>query len=260
MNQKLNKILPGGSIKSAILLFILLVLPFLIYNYISKGNNNFVKLAVIGGEDHKIPAFSFVNQNEDTIDNLDYEGNIYISDFFFTSCPSICPVMTYNMKYVQKKLSKYPNIKFLSHTVNPEFDTPERLRHYVRSMRVDDSNWNFVTGNKDSIYKIAESYFASASVDEFAPGGFLHSEQFVIIDKQGRVRSGYSNFICSECGNTSKKSKMACSSCGENQSYVGNPVGSYDGTKDHVLKELIKDVETLLAEYHKDAKVERNVK
>lgn len=260
MKQKLDKLLPGGSIKSAILLFILLVLPFCTYNYISKGNNNFVKLAVIGGDNHKIPSYSFINQNNDTITNEDYNGNIYIVDFFFTTCPTICPTMTYNMRYVQNKLSKYPNIKFLSHSVNPDYDTPERLKEYIKSMRVDESNWNFVTGNKDSIYKIAQSYFASASVDELAPGGFLHSEQFMIVDKEGRVRSGYSNFICEECGGTSKKSKMACSDCGANQSYKGNPVGSYDGTRDHILKDLIKDVETLLAEYHKDAKVEKNVK
>ncbi|MDA9663519.1 SCO family protein [bacterium] len=232
----------------------------MVYNYISKGSNNFVKLAVIGGEDHKIPPFTFINQNKDTVNNFNYNGSIYISNFFFTSCPTICPVMTYNMKYLQHKLSIYPNVKFLSHSVNPDFDTPERLKDYIKSMRVDDSNWNFVTGNRDSIYKIAKFYFASASVDDLAPGGFLHSEQFMIIDKDGRVRSGYSNFVCNECGDISKKSKISCPTTGKNYTYEGNPVGSYDGTKDHILKELIKDVETLLAEYHVDAKVEKNVK
>jgi len=258
--NKLTKYLPGGSLKSTALLFILLVLPFCVYNYISKGNNNFVKLAFIGGLDHKIPSFSFINQNNDTITNKDYDGNIYIADFFFTTCPTICPTMTYNMKYVQKKLSKYPHIKFLSHTVNPDYDTPQRLKEYILSMRIDESNWNFVTGNRDSIYSIASSYFASASIDKLAPGGFLHSQQFILVDKEGKVRSGYSNFVCMECGNTSKKSTMACSSCGTNNSYKGNPVGSYDGTRDHILKDLIKDVETLLAEYHEDAKVEKIVK
>ena len=260
MKQKFNKLLPGGSIKSSILLFILLVLPFCTYNYISKGNNNFVKLAVIGGDNHKIPPYNFINQNNDTITNEDYDGNIYIVDFFFTTCPTICPTMTYNMRYLQKELSIYPNIKFLSHTVNPEYDTPEKLKEYIVSMRVDESNWNFVTGNRDSIYKIAQSYFLSANVDELAPGGFLHSEQFVLVDKEGRVRSGYSNFICNECGDVSKNSKISCPTTGKNYTYEGNPVGSYDGTRDHILKDLIKDVKTLLAEYHKDPKVEKNVK
>ena len=121
-------------------------------------------------------------------------------------------------------------------------------------------NWNFVTGNRDSIYKIAQSYFLSANIDELAPGGFLHSEQFVLVDKEGRVRSGYSNFICNECGDVSKNSKISCPTTGKNYTYEGNPVGSYDGTKDHILKDLIKDVKTLLAEYHTDAKVEKNVK
>ena len=105
---------------------------FCIYNYISKGTNNFVKLAVIGGDNHKIPPYTFLNQNNDTITNEDYDGNIYIVDFFFTTCPTICPTMTYNMRYLQKELSIYPNIKFLSHTVNPEYDTPEKLKEYMQ--------------------------------------------------------------------------------------------------------------------------------
>ena len=89
------------------------------------NRNNFVKLAIIGGDDHKIPSYKFINQNGDTIDNSHYNNHIYIADFFFTKCPTICPVMTYNMKYIQKELSIYPNIKFLSHTVDPENDTPK---------------------------------------------------------------------------------------------------------------------------------------
>ena len=99
--------------------------------------------------------------------------------------------------------------------------------------------------------------FVNASEDELAPGGFLHSEYLVIIDKEGRVRSGYSNFICKKCGSSSKHSKISCSDCGAEHSYKGNPVGSYDGTQDFVIKDLIKDIKTLLAEYHEDAKVER---
>ena len=255
--KKLISFLPGGSIFATILLILLLIVPFKVYEFISSGTNNFIKLAIIGDENHKIPSYKFVNQNSDTIDNSHYDDHIYIADFFFTRCPTICPVMTYNMKYIQKELSIYPNIKFLSHTVDPENDTPEVLKDYIKSMRINDSNWNFVTGNKDSIYKIANSYFAHASKDSTQPGGFSHSGQFIVVDKEGRVRSGYTNFVCSECGDVSKKSKMECPTTGKKHTYEGNPVGTYDGTKDHIIKDLIKDVETLLAEYHNIPKIER---
>ncbi len=247
------------TIKKFAILFVLLVLPYLMYNYISKGENSFVKLAVIGTDNHKIPAFSFVNQDSVTVTNADYDENIYIANFIFTTCPTICPTMTYNMRYVQKKLSIYPNIKFLSHSVNPKNDTPARLNEYAKKMKLDLSNWNLVTGDKDEIYTIAESYYVNASKDSLAPGGFLHSKYFILVDKEGRVRSGYSNFVCKFCGDSSTKAKIACPSCRKEKALVGNPVGSYDGTQDYVIKDLIKDVKTLLAEYHKDAKAERHV-
>ena len=246
--------------KKWLILFSMLVLPFCIYTYFSKLNHNFVKLSVIGPEGHKIPEFSFINQNNDTITNEDYKDNIYIANFIFTSCPTICPTMTMNMRYIQDKLNIYPNVKFISHSVNPEYDTPEILKKYSRKMRIKESNFNFVTGNKKEIYKIAESYFVNVAKDELAPGGFLHSEYLIIIDKEGRVRSGYKNFICSKCNNTSKTSKTKCPNCGEKNTLNGNPVGSYDGTKDFVIKDLIKDVKTLLAEYHEDAKVTKHGK
>lgn len=236
------------------------VLPFLIYTYISKGENGFVKLAVIGPEGHTIPDFSFINQNNMPITQDDYKNQIYVANFIFTSCPTICPTMTMNMRYIQEKLSIYPNIKFLSHTVNPEYDSPEKLKQYAQKMRIDEHNFNFVTGEKDEIYKIAESYFVNVAKDSLAPGGFLHSEYLVLIDKEGRVRSGYSNFICNKCGHSSKNAKINCANCNEKGSYVGNAVGSYDGTKDSVIKELINDIKVLMAEYHEDVKAEKHVK
>ena len=182
------------TIKWAIL-FLLLVLPYVIYTYISKGQHSFKELAVIGEKDHKIPPFSFLNQDSIIVTNSDYEDNIYIANFIYTTCPTICPTMTINMRYIQNKLKIYPNIKFLSHTVNPEYDSPSVLKKYAQKMRIDESNFNFVTGDKNQIYEIAKSYFVNVSEDELAPGGFLHSEYLVIIDKEGRVRSGYSNFM-----------------------------------------------------------------
>ena len=247
-------------IKDLLLLFLLLIAPILLYNYFIKGTNNFVKLAVIGEEHHVIPDFSFVNQYNDTITNDYYQDKIYIANFFFTSCPTICPTMIYNMKYMQEELSIFPDIEFISHTVDPLNDTPDRLLDYVRSMRIKDDNWNFVTGSKDSIYKIAPYYLASASEDEIAPGGFLHSQNIVIIDKEGRVRSGYKNFVCEECGDVSKNSKLECPTTGKINTYRGNVLGGYDGLKEHVIKDMIKDVKTLLAEYHEEKTVERHAK
>ena len=99
------------------ILFLLLALPPMVYFYVTRGFNTFIKLEVIGKEGHKIGNFSFINQSNEIVVNDSLKGNIYISNFFFTSCPTICPLMTKNMAYIQSKLSVYPNIKFLSHTI-----------------------------------------------------------------------------------------------------------------------------------------------
>ena len=218
------------------LLFLLLVLPAIMYFYLTRGYNNFIKLEVIGQVDYSIDNFSFINQDNDTITKDSLLGSIYVANFFFTSCPSICPIMTRNMSYLQDKLSVYPNIRFLSHTVDPDNDTPEKLIKYVdlmqqKNISIDLSNWDFVTGDKDKLYQSAANYFVNASVDSLAPGGFLHSEYFVLIDKQGRVRSGID--------------------------INGNIVGAYDGTNEVQMKDLINDINVLMAEYKrplKDAK------
>ena len=248
------------TLKKWFLLSMLLVVPYSIYNYISKGQNSFKGLAIIGEKGHKIPPFSFINQDSIIVTNSDYDGSIYIANFIYTTCPTICPAMTINMRYIQNKLKIYPNVKFLSHTVNPEYDSPSVLKKYAEKMRIDESNFNFVTGDKDEIYEIAKSYFVNVLEDELAPGGFLHSEFLVIVDKEGRVRSGYSNFVCSTCQVTSKKYTLSCPKTGEKNTMEGNPVGSYDGTKDFVIKDMIKDIKTLMAEYHEDATVIRNEK
>ena len=122
------------------ILCLLLVLPPMVYFYVTRGFNTFIKLEVIGQEDHKIADFSFINQNNQVVINDSLNGNIYIANFFFTLCPTICPVMTKNMAYVQSKLNVYPNIKFLSHTVDPLNDTPERMLYYVNNLK--DKNVN----------------------------------------------------------------------------------------------------------------------
>lgn len=224
------------KIEKITLLFLLLVLPAIMYFYLTRGYNNFIKLEIIGEADYSIGDFSFINQDNDTITKDSLLGSIYVANFFFTSCPTICPTMTRNMSYLQDKLSVYPNIRFLSHTVDPDNDTPEKLVNYVdlmqqKNISIDLSNWDFVTGDKDKLYESAANYFVNASVDSLAPGGFLHSEYFILIDKQGRVRSGID--------------------------INGNVVGAYDGTNEVQMKDLINDINVLMAEYKrplKDAK------
>ena len=212
-------------------LLLILVIPGFIYLFISKAENNFMTLSFVGPKEHVIPDFSFVNQNNEIITNDDYRGNIYVANFFFTTCPTICPIMTYNMRIVQQRLSVYPNIKFLSHSIDPLNDTPERLLDYANEMRANLLNWNFVTGEKESIYNIAKEYFVNAVEDSLAPGGFFHSEYFVLVDKEGKIRSGVDK--------------------------EGNIVGVYDGTKDTDIKDLINDVKVLMAEYKRPKKDEK---
>ena len=219
------------------LLFLLLVLPAIMYFYLTKGYNNFIKLEVIGEVDYSIDDFSFINQDNDTITKDSLTGSIYVANFFFTSCPSICPIMTRNMSYLQDKLSVFPNIRFLSHTVDPVNDTPDKLKSYVKLMQqkninINLSNWDFVTGDKDKLYQSAANYFVNASVDSLAPGGFLHSEYFILIDKQGRVRSGIDK--------------------------NGNAVGAYDGTNEVQMKDLINDINVLMAEYKRPLKNDKD--
>ena len=219
------------------LLFLLLVLPAIMYFYLTRGYNNFIKLEIIGEADYSIDDFSFINQDSVTITRDSLLGSIYVANFFFTSCPTICPTMTRNMSYLQDKLSVYPNIRFLSHTVDPYNDTPEELSNYVRLMQqknvsIDLTNWDFVTGEKDKLYESAANYFVNASVDSLAPGGFLHSEYFILIDKQGRVRSGID--------------------------INGNVVGAYDGTNEVQMKDLINDINVLMAEYKRPLKDDKD--
>jgi protein SCO1/2 len=225
------------KLEKIILLFLLLVLPGLMYFYVTRGYNNFIKLEIIGEEGYSIDEFSFINQNNDTITKDSLTGSIYVANFFFTSCPSICPIMTKNMSYLQDKLSVYPDIRFLSHTVDPDNDTPEKLHSYVNLMQqknisIDLSNWDFLTGDKDKLYQTAANYFVNASADSLAPGGFLHSEYFILIDKQGRVRSGIDK--------------------------NGNAVGAYDGTNEAQIKDLINDIKVLMAEYKKPKKDDKD--
>lgn len=158
---------------------------------------------------HTLPDFELVNQENQKISLQTVTGKIHVANFFFTSCPSICPVMMNNMKLVDEKYASKGEINILSFTVDPKTDTIAKLKKYADKLEVS-PNWQLITGEKQEIYSLAEKgYFSSASEDEFAPGGFLHSELFFLVDEQNHVR------------------------------------GIYDGTKEEEVKQLLSDIKLL---------------
>ncbi|MFY7957026.1 MAG: SCO family protein [Flavobacterium macrobrachii] len=144
------------------------------------------------GKYHTIADFSFTNQNGKTITQKDYEGKIYVADFFFTTCQTICPIMTTNMTEVQKAFSKNPKVMILSHTVTPEIDSVPVLKQYALKQNVDDNKWNMVTGDKKDIYYIArKSYLAVKTGKPEEMYDMVHTENFVLVDTKRRVRGFY---------------------------------------------------------------------
>jgi protein SCO1/2 len=141
---------------------------------------------------HTIADFSFVNQNGKTITQKDYEGKIYVADFFFTTCGSICPKMTGNLIEVQKAIINNPKVMLLSHTVFPENDNVSVLKAYALKNGVDDSKWNLVTGDKKEIYTMArKSYLAVKMGKPSELYDMVHTENFVLVDAKRRVRGFY---------------------------------------------------------------------
>lgn len=159
---------------------------------------------------HTIADFSFTNQNGKTITQKDYEGKIYVADFFFTTCQTICPVMTTNMVEVQKAIVNNPKVMLLSHSVLPDIDSVPVLKKYAVEKGVDDSKWNLVTGDKKDIYGIArKSYLAVKTGKPEELYDMVHTENFILVDTERRVR------------------------------------GFYDGTKKEDIKRLIEDINWL---------------
>ena len=141
---------------------------------------------------HTIADFSFINQNGKTITQKDYEGKIYVADFFFTTCGSICPKMTANLSDIQKAFANNPKVKLLSHTVFPETDSVSVLKAYAKKHNVDDTKWNLVTGDKKEIYTMArKSYLAVKLGKPSELYDMVHTENFILVDTKKRVRGFY---------------------------------------------------------------------
>ncbi|HMQ44583.1 MAG: SCO family protein [Confluentibacter sp.] len=141
---------------------------------------------------HKIANFKLINQNGKTITQNDYKNKIYVADFFFTTCQTICPVMTSHMADIQQEILNDDEVMLLSHSVTPEIDTVAQLKRYAIEKGVNDAKWNLVTGDKKQIYELArKSYLAVKDVGDGGPFDMIHTENFMLIDKKKQIRGFY---------------------------------------------------------------------
>ncbi|WP_194766933.1 SCO family protein [Tamlana sp. I1] len=149
----------------------------------------------INGEAKKVPDFSFTDQNGKTITNKDYGGKVYVVEFFFTTCPTICPRMNANLIQIQNTFEGFNDFGVASFTINPDYDTQEVLKAYADKYGVSNPNWHLMTGDKDAIYNLSNTGFNLYSAeDPDAIGGFEHSGNFALIDKNGFIRSRKDEF------------------------------------------------------------------
>ena len=137
---------------------------------------------------HTIPDFSFINQDSMEITNATFKDKIYVVDFFFTSCPTICPKVKKQVLRLYDKFEDEPRLKFLSHSIDVKYDTQEKLNSYGKKLGISSERWHLVTGVEDDIFKIADDYFVAAFHDSDAPGGFDHSGRIILVDENRHVR------------------------------------------------------------------------
>lgn len=165
---------------------------------VSKDSEGFtadLMFLEINGEPKKVPSFSFVNQNGETITNKDYEDKVYVVEFFFTTCPTICPRMNRNLVQIQNTFSDFKDFGVASFTINPKYDTQDVLKAYAENYGITNSNWHLMTGDKDVIFELANIGFnIYAGENPNVEGGFEHSGNFALIDKNGFIRSRKDNF------------------------------------------------------------------
>lgn len=139
-----------------------------------------------------VPPFSFINQEGDTVTQDLVQHKIYVADFFFVSCPTICPIMKREMLRVYQAYKGDTSLYLLSHTIDPQHDTIALLKQFATDLGVEGKQWQFLTGQREKIYEMAEKgYYATALPDSTEPGGFVHSGGFILVDRQGRVRGIY---------------------------------------------------------------------
>ena len=170
-----------------------------------------------------VPAFELTDQNGKKISDKDYLGKVYVVEFFFSTCPTICPVMNQNMLLLQKEYYGNPEFGIASITINPEYDTAEVLKKHAEELGVKHYNWHFLTGDRDYIYNLAKSGFnLYAGENKNVAGGFEHSGLFALVDKEGKIR------------------------CRKDQ--FGNPIMYYDGLEESGVQAIKEDIKKLLDE------------
>ena len=148
----------------------------------------------VNGKRKKVPDFSFTDQNGKTITNKDYLGKVYVVEFFFTTCPTICPKMNKNLVQIQNAFQGFENFGVASFTINPTYDTPEILKDYAERYGITNPNWHLMTGDQDIIYDLANNGFPLyVAKNDGVDGGFEHSGHFALIDKEGFIRSRIEN-------------------------------------------------------------------
>ncbi len=169
------------------------------------------------------PKFELINQDEKTISNENYKGKVHVLEFFFSTCPTICPKMNKNLNIIANTFKDYKNFGIASITINPEYDTPKVLKEHAKTLGYQYDNWHFMTGDRDYIFEIANKGFNMyAGVNKNAAGGFEHSGFFALIDKDGNIRCRKDDF--------------------------GNPILYYDGIEEEGIKQLTEDIKLLLKE------------
>lgn len=160
-----------------------------------KPNKSDLAYLEINGEPKRVPEFSFTNQNGEVISNKDYLGKVYVVEFFFTTCPTICPIMNRNLVEVQNEFDGFENFGVASFSITPDIDTPEVLKAYAERYGITNTNWHLMTGDEDAIYKLAnEGFNLYTAKDDTVEGGFEHSGNFALIDKEGFIRSRRDSF------------------------------------------------------------------
>ncbi len=189
------------------LVFVPRIIDRLVNNDVSRSESRSLKLdnfeknieslpyLIINDERKKVPGFKFVNQNGELISNEFYLGKVYIVEFFFTTCTTICPIMNTNLVHIQNSFTTFPNFGIASFSINPEYDTVNILRKYAKDNGIENPNWNLMTGEADEIYELANDGFNlyTAASSDFIDG-FEHSGYFALVDKEGYIRCRQDEF------------------------------------------------------------------
>lgn len=180
--------------KVGIWLFVatVIILPVTVLAIMNWYQNRFSDLPVYGEKGQKIEDFRMVNQNGEVITLKKWDNKIAVVDFFFTHCPSVCPKMTANLKKVQEAYKEDPMITISSFSVDPERDSSVRMKEFARKFKVDDQNWDLLTGDKTEIYRLARKSFMVVATDgDGGPTDFIHSDKLVLVDKNKKIRGFY---------------------------------------------------------------------